>query len=1087
MASRKNTEIKSDTKKGRPAGKKKTAASSARGKKESAEAAEKRAQVREEMQKAHASRRIRDIISGLVYIAIGLFIFASVQFHAAGEFGNQLGVVLKGIFGFIGLLLPWYLMLLGLLFITGKMLHFTQRSLWLTVGILLILCVMNAGRFILPAGASQLQMDVVKYYTQSVDLKSGGVFGMTVGVILVKFLGEAGLYILSSVLLLICLLLLLNTPISAWIQKRRRSREEDRRVEQLMQESLADRSYQEELEKRKREASLTIRGPEDLMSGEAANHMPLQETMFGRKPDDAEASYYRGKQPAESGKPGLLHSFLHSAEAAARREKAKHIKKPSNVVEVMHQNPLTGSRTQEIPAEELKQAQASNEHREPKISFGAFDSSEIMGSGEAAAKAPGAENSGFGNPENFTAEDRFSRREPSGSYGLDPVSSPEAGFGLDGGMNGSNDSAAGRTSYGLNPTEQRVGKGRGLSEDATETESVFTASGAAHQNHREAPENPSDTGRTAPANGVHQNADGEWVSNNMIEETSRNTMKRVLKSADDLMREEQASREAEQGALRREKGGTARPDSAAGMSASAPGSTMRKSKTEAAQAAASGIAMAGEAAKNIQKKTKFIYRKPSLDLLNPPELPSTEGLNQQLRKKAHVLEDTLESFHVDAHVVQVTQGPAVTRYEIQPGPGVKVSKIVGLADDIALNLRAKSIRIEAPIPGKAAVGIEVENEHIQMVRIREIIGSKEFRQAKSRISFAVGKDIAGNAIVADLKGMPHLLIAGATGSGKSVCINSIITSILYKASPDEVKLVLIDPKVVELGNYNGIPHLLIPVVTDPGKAAAALNWAVSEMTDRYKKFADENVRDLKTFNNKMESQDRADEKMPQVVIIIDELADLMMAAPNQVEESICRLAQLARAAGMHLIVATQRPSVDIITGLIKANIPSRIAFAVSSQFDSRTILDMNGAEKLVGKGDMLFNPQGSGKPLRVQGTFISDEEINRVIQFVKEQAPQQEPAYNEAVIQDIEQKSVPGNDDTADELLPDAISCVVHAERASTSMLQRHFRIGYNRAARIMDEMEERGIVSPQDGSHPRQVLITPDELEQMKDSETSS
>ena len=475
------------------------------------------------------------------------------------------------------------------------------------------------------------------------------------------------------------------------------------------------------------------------------------------------------------------------------------------------------------------------------------------------------------------------------------------------------------------------------------------------------------------------------------------------------------------------------------------------------------------------------------DLLTPPELPSTEGLNQQLRQKAHILEDTLDSFHVDAHVVQVTQGPAVTRYEIQPGPGVKVSKIVGLSDDIALNLRAKSIRIEAPIPGKAAVGIEVENERIQMVRIREIIGSKEFRQAKSKISFAVGKDIAGNAVVADLKGMPHLLIAGATGSGKSVCINSIITSILYKASPDEVKLVLIDPKVVELGNYNGIPHLLIPVVTDPGKAAAALNWAVSEMTDRYKKFADENVRDLKTFNSKMEAEDRRDEKMPQVVIIIDELADLMMAAPNQVEESICRLAQLARAAGMHLIVATQRPSVDIITGLIKANIPSRIAFAVSSQFDSRTILDMNGAEKLVGKGDMLFNPQGSGKPLRVQGTFISDEEINRVIQFVKDQAPQQEPSYNEAVIQDIEQKSVPGSDDAADELLPDAISCVVNAEKASTSMLQRHFRIGYNRAARIMDEMEERGIVSPQDGSHPRQVLLTQDELEQMNDKGSSS
>lgn len=366
-----------------------------------------------------------------------------------------------------------------------------------------------------------------------------------------------------------------------------------------------------------------------------------------------------------------------------------------------------------------------------------------------------------------------------------------------------------------------------------------------------------------------------------------------------------------------------------------------------------------------------------------------------------------------------------------------------------------------------------------MVRLREIIDSDAFKRSKSKITFAVGKDISGDAIVADLKAMPHLLIAGSTGSGKSVCINSIITSFIYKANPDEVKLILIDPKVVELGNYNGIPHLMIPVVTDPSKAAAALNWAVAEMTDRYKKFAEEGVRDLESYNEFVIANDEKDRVMPQVVIIIDELADLMMAAPSQIEESICRLAQMARAAGMHLIVATQRPSVDVITGVIKANIPSRIAFAVSSQVDSRTILDMQGAEKLVGKGDMLFNPMGMGKPIRVQGAFVSDAEVHKVIEFVKGQVDKTE--YNEDVLSKIERSNVQEGADDTDELLPDAIDLVVNSGQASVSMLQRRFRIGYNRAARIVDMMEARGIIGPQDGSRPRQVLMTQEELAQLE------
>ena len=510
---------------------------------------------------------------------------------------------------------------------------------------------------------------------------------------------------------------------------------------------------------------------------------------------------------------------------------------------------------------------------------------------------------------------------------------------------------------------------------------------------------------------------------------------------------------------------------------SAPAAPAAPASQKLTKAEAAGAMLSQEELNN--KPTDKPYKFPPVDLLNKSKGMSGAADNA-LKARAAKLEETLRNFNVDAKVVAATQGPAVTRYEIQPAVGVKVSKITGLADDIALNLEAKSIRIEAPIPGKAAVGIEVENDKINVVTLRDVIESKEFKSAKSKISFAVGKDIAGNAIVGDLKSMPHLLIAGSTGSGKSVCVNSIILSILYKAKPEEVKLVLIDPKVVELGNYNGIPHLLIPVVTEPAKAAAALNWAVVEMDDRYRKFAEVEVRDLESYNDYVRANQEPDLVLPQVVIIIDELADLMMAAPSQVEESICRLAQKARAAGMHLIVATQRPSVDVVTGLIKANVPSRIAFAVSSQIDSRVILDKTGAEKLVGKGDMLYNPLGMGQPIRVQGTFVSDGEVHKVLEHVKSQG---EPAeYSADVIKTIDNSgaNAPASDDS-DELLAEAIETVVSSGQASVSMLQRRFRIGYNRAARIVDMMEARGIIGPADGSRPRQVLISQEELDAMK------
>ncbi|MBQ0040730.1 MAG: hypothetical protein KBS56_01735 [Clostridiales bacterium] len=470
------------------------------------------------------------------------------------------------------------------------------------------------------------------------------------------------------------------------------------------------------------------------------------------------------------------------------------------------------------------------------------------------------------------------------------------------------------------------------------------------------------------------------------------------------------------------------------------------------------------------------YEMPSFGLLKKGAGGKQQMTDIQLEQRADLLEQTLRDFGVEATVLEVTQGASVTRYEVQPATGVKVSSITKLADDIALNLRAKSIRIEAPIPGKAAVGIEVENDKPAPVVVRDLIESEEFVNAKSKISFVVGKDISGHNIIADLKSMPHLLIAGATGSGKSVCINTIIASFLYKAKPSELKLIMIDPKVVELQSYNGIPHMLVPVVTDPRKASKALAIAVQEMDKRYEAFAKYGVKDLDSYNEYMRAEHEYGNVKPQIVIIIDELADLMMACSNEVETSICRLAQKARAAGMHLIVATQRPSVDVVTGLIKANIPSRIAFSVSSSTDSRTILDMGGAEKLLGKGDMLFSPVGSNKPYRVQGPFITEAETAKLIKFVKQQGG--DAQYDKTVQEAIESdgKTAGGNGEMQDELTEDAIAFILKSKQASVSMLQRRFRIGYNRAARIIDEIEEQGIIGPSDGARPRQVLITEDE-----------
>lgn len=479
-------------------------------------------------------------------------------------------------------------------------------------------------------------------------------------------------------------------------------------------------------------------------------------------------------------------------------------------------------------------------------------------------------------------------------------------------------------------------------------------------------------------------------------------------------------------------------------------------------------------------ETDYIeYTFPPVDLLMKAKSPSGgQDKPEDLRTQAKKLVDTLQSFGVEAKVLEVSKGPSVTRFELQPSAGVKVSKIVNLADDIALNLAAFGVRIEAPIPGKAAVGIEIPNKSTSMVALRDVIDCEEFRKFDSKTAFAMGKDISGQPVISDISKMPHMLIAGATGSGKSVCINSLITSILYKADPNQVKLILIDPKVVELGVYNGIPHLLIPVVTDPRRAAGALNWAVQEMVKRYSMFASANVRDIKGYNEYAAMSD--DRQLEQIIIVIDELADLMMVSPHEVEDSICRLAQMARAAGMHLVIATQRPSVDVITGLIKANVPSRIAFSVSSQIDSRTILDMGGAEKLLGKGDMLFLPMGASKPKRLQGAFVSDKEIERIVEFIKSDSTAH---YNEDIIEHIENGTddhSASDDSDADDLLPQAIEIVVELGQASASLLQRKLKVGYSRAGRLVDQLEERGIIGPHEGSKPRKVLMSRNEFQEM-------
>ena len=894
-------------------------------------------------EKRMRDRGVIDNIWGIIFIVLGIFLFAAVKFNAAGQLGNVIGDFLKGTLGLIGLVLPFYLILFGVLLLLGKTVSISGLSVILATVMLIMICVINSGRFISP---DNIYFSLKDFYAQGIELKGGGLFGMLIAMALVKYTGKVGLYSIAAAVILICLILIINTPISRGIEalkvkgkERAEKREEKREAKRIKEE--------EELAKKEQQLEMNLA-----------------------------AAGYQERTSASDARANL--SFLKKKEETPQ------------------------SRTQAII--------------------------NIMNDDDSFEKT--AE----GDPVDLIPEHQ------SRSFGLEDQRVTPKGYGL--GYESDLDLPHGDT--GISSTAKKA------------------VSAAGNIVKKAAP-----TIRTAA------DADVERLMNESRDDYSKSAI---------VATEENQARIAEK---KVEKSDVAVSTYKPGDEA-AHENIQKISNDEAKKATLQKSDFA-----RVRKSPK--YKKPPIDLLKTVTRNNdANALNAQLQEKAQILEDTLKNFNVDARVVQVTQGPAVTRYEIQPSAGVKVSRITNLANDIALNLEAKSIRIEAPIPGKAAVGIEVENESVNMVTLREIIESKEFKQSKSKITFAVGRDIAGKAIVADLKSMPHLLIAGSTGSGKSVCINSIITSIMYKADPEDVRLILIDPKVVELGNYANIPHLLIPVVTDPTKAAAALNWAVSEMTERYKKFAEARVRDIEGYNDYVEAENlrrknakdeydsRSDgiveeklDTLPQIVIIIDELADLMLAAPSQVEESIQRIAQLARAAGMHLIVATQRPSVDVITGVIKNNIPSRIAFAVPSQHDSKTILDKSGAEKLVGKGDMLYHPLGEGTSIRVQGCFISDEEIQNVIKFVEDQTI--EPAYHAGASEVVERGSVSssGGSDAHDDLYDDAVAFVVAEGKASTSLVQRRFRIGYNRAANIIDQMEAEGIIGPPDGSKPRQVLLS--------------
>ena len=1003
---------------GRPPGSKNKAKSSSSAKssqKQAVSAEEARLEKIREMQAQYDhERRNLDVIWSITLFAVGLFLFFTVVMDTTGAFGSTVHDICLGMFGTMAYVLPFFILIFAVLLIARKMQHIGTRTAIFGALIFINMCILNSSRFIDERMPLFGLSDMIQYYNDGVNRLSGGVIGMELGSILVKLFGMPGLFIIASAVILISIFLVANTPISRFFDNMILKQEQRRIIKEFEEAETA---------KVQMAVARSATPGADPETGIVSN---------GAEPEHKES-------PIAGGAKSLWRSIL--SRISKIDDDPESVPTQRDQYAALRKNSSADNMVQPLDAPEHK---INNLTDESQIEYTrvlgkdtVFDrpadriagpSNAVQGEGDRPVSVDmsfeGVDDGDYGYRGKTAQTVRSTPEKPRGMGNAEPYKG-KAGrqYGL-----GDPDDVGHSGGYGLDG-RRRSTAGRGLEDDIGFAGGNAAGSGVASTMRREMRE------FGVSGSGLDGSYEAENAHRRKLAGISSGEVKGL-------------GEEEQEAAASRKRG--------------------RKGLDEEPQRSAEDEALAESFNQN-SEDTSYVL--PSPALLKKPAGNKQMASDYQLEQKAELLEKTLNDFGVDAKVLTVTQGASVTRYEVQPATGVKVSSITRLADDIALNLRAKNLRIEAPIPGKAAVGIEVENDKPSPVLVRELIESEEFENSESKITFVVGKDISGNNIIADLKGMPHLLIAGATGSGKSVCINTIITSFLYKAKPSDLKLIMIDPKVVELANYNGIPHLLTPVVTDARKASRALAIAVEEMDKRYELFAKEGVKDLESYNELMKANHEYANCKPQVVIIIDELADLMMAAPSEVENSICRLAQKARAAGMHLIVATQRPSVDVVTGLIKANIPSRIAFSVASQVDSRTILDMAGAEKLLGKGDMLFSPVGSSKPYRVQGPYISDSEIDKVIKFVKKEGGG--PVYDEELKNAIENADKRGSSEPQDELTEDAIAFILKSKQASVSMLQRRFRIGYNRAARIIDEIEEKGIIGPSDGSRPRQVLIT--------------
>ena len=993
--------------------------------------------IREMQEQLEHEQRNVDVIWSITLFAIGLFLFFTVVMDSTGSFGGKVHDLCMGLFGIMAYVLPFFVLIFAVLLIGRKMQHIGGRTIFFAILIFINMCMLNSYRFIDPVMPLFGFRDIAQYYADGVKGEGGGAIGMELGSIIVKFFGMPGLLIISSAVILISIFLVANTPISRFFDNMFKKHEQRKIIREIEDAETAKVQMAvsrtatpgADPETGVVEGGITSEPKESAIAGSAKSIWRSILSGITRQEEEPDAVPTQKDQlEALVNNEPVITERIEPLEAPAHRINNLTDESEIEYTKVFGKDTLFDRISRRFTGP-LKPASPDERPVTKDISFEDVDSGDYGYPGRKVTSQPGraAAAPAQDKPRGMDGEGPTTYKGKAGKqYGLvdDDDYGHSGAYGLDGHRKDS----------------QGRGLGGGTSASAAGKTAASAASGLAG------------AAGTVSRSKMQQEMREFGVSGSGLDSSYDEANARRKKAAGIVPDKAKGLGDEEQETVTKRKKGKQ------GLEEAAPRSAEDDALADSFNAASEDSA----------------YVLPSPSLLKKPVGSKQMMSDYQLEEKADLLEKTLNDFGVDAKVLTVTQGASVTRYEVQPATGVKVSSITRLADDIALNLRAKTIRIEAPIPGKAAVGIEVENDKPSPVLVRELIESEEFEKSKSKITFVVGKDISGNNIVADLKSMPHLLIAGATGSGKSVCINTIITSFLYKAKPSELKLIMIDPKVVELANYNGIPHLLTPVVTDARKASRALAIAVEEMDKRYELFAKEGVKDLESYNELMKANHEFAMCKPQVVIIIDELADLMMAAPSEVENSICRLAQKARAAGMHLIVATQRPSVDVVTGLIKANIPSRIAFSVASQVDSRTILDMAGAEKLLGKGDMLFSPVGTSKPFRVQGPYISDSETDNIIRFVKKEGGS--PEYDEEIRNAIESNEKRGGSEPQDELTEDAIAFILKSKQASVSMLQRRFRIGYNRAARIIDEIEEKGIIGPSDGSRPRQVLVTEDE-----------